>query len=339
MRPIRVISLLLLLFIAALPASAGEPTLYGAPQGAGGTLVEREIYILCADPETRFADWAAYVVSPRTIYGDTDTHRYWKADPALPETATLEPEDYRGAHAALHTDRGHMVPLAGVKGTPHWEQTNYLSNITPQKSALNQGPWRLLEEEIRNLARNGYRVYVVTGTLYERPMPPLPGADEPHRLPSGYYKAALVEERPGDPATLRGWAWIMDQQTPRDAVYGDHAVPIDEVERRAGVDLLAELEEGIQEAFEARAPGSLKAYIAAGEPAPVWWNPAADEDLFLLLHAFPGEQLERSAPRDRKGITVYVTESGTKYHRKGCQLLAKTSANIDRCCHPWSTAD
>ena len=61
------------------------------------------------------------------------------------------PDDYTGANAALGTDRGHQAPLASFAGTDHWRDTNVLSNITPQASALSQGPWARLETRVRDL--------------------------------------------------------------------------------------------------------------------------------------------------------------------------------------------
>ena len=128
---------------------------YGCPAGASRTndVLVREIYVLSSNDTTKFADWVAYRVTEDSI-GPTDVRR-WKADPALSEDETLEPDDYRGAHAELQTDRGHQAPLASFTGTSAWETTNYLSNITPQKSALNQGPWKGLEDAVRDLARDG----------------------------------------------------------------------------------------------------------------------------------------------------------------------------------------
>ena len=201
---IRIISIFAVLILAVLPAYADKNvevvvnapgvalvqfhTLYGMPLGApdSNTLVARPIYCLSNNRETKFADWVAYQVNPQTISGTSKTKRNWKADPALAEDETLEPEDYKGAHATLHTDRGHQAPLASFKGTDYWSQTNYLSNITPQLSALNQGLWKEVEDHVRDLALI-QPVYVMTGPLYERDMEALPGADEPHKVPSGYW--------------------------------------------------------------------------------------------------------------------------------------------------------
>ena len=151
---------------------------YGCPSGSPATndIVIRDIYILSSNDTAKFADWVAYRITRRTI-GATAA-RVWKPDPWLADNETLEPEDYRDAHAALKTDRGHQAPLASFTSTPNWEATNYLSNITPQKSTLNRGAWAKLESAVRSMARSPDTdaVYVMTGSLYEREMPPLPKA-------------------------------------------------------------------------------------------------------------------------------------------------------------------
>ncbi len=162
--------------------------LYGYPTGTPATndLIIRDCYALSSNDSTKFADWVAYrlnsetIFVPATITKEVRLERVWKADPWLDPDETLEPTDYKGAHAALKTDRGHQAPLASFKGTGCWAETNFLSNITPQKSALNQGPWRILEDKVRDLAAK-QTVYVITGPLYEREMKRLPGADEPPR--------------------------------------------------------------------------------------------------------------------------------------------------------------
>ena len=179
--------------------------LYGCPFGSPETndLIIRDIYILSSNDDTKFADWVAYKITADTI-SSTKT-RTWRADPYLDDNETLEPDDYKDAHATIHTDRGHQAPLASFTGTEHWRDTNYLSNITPQKSDLNQGPWVDLESAVRDLIRehNYSAVYVITGTLYERDMAPLPQA-EPHKVPSGYWKIISRKKGKRHEATVFG---------------------------------------------------------------------------------------------------------------------------------------
>ncbi len=226
--------------------------IYGIPLGtpASNDLIIRDIYALSSNDSSKFADWVAYRLDAETVQGNAVTKRAWKADPWLAEEETLEPDDYEGAYRALKTDRGHQAPLASFKGTKYWQETNYLSNITPQKSDLNQGPWCILEERVRSFVKAGHVAYVLTGTLYEKEMPKLPGADEEHKIPSGYWKIIIYQARQNDPNTLKTAAFIFPQQTPRKAAISDYQVPIDEIEKRSGLDVLWELVDDLEGKIE-----------------------------------------------------------------------------------------
>jgi endonuclease G len=227
---------------------------YGSPTGTPTTndLIIRDAYALSSNDETKFADWVAYRLDCSMVMGEGGLPRNWKNDPWLDENETLEykpDDDYRGAHDALHTDRGHQAPLASFKGTLDWWETNYYSNITPQKSDLNQGPWVKIEEMERDLARAGDVVYVITGPLYERDMPTLPNCDEPHRVPSGYWKIVATQSG-NDYDSIRVAAFILDQEAPRDADPADYTVTVDEVESPAHLDVMADLPDKVEEKLE-----------------------------------------------------------------------------------------
>ena len=209
------------IIVAALitPAVAQEIhadlCLHGCPSGAPATndVVIRDVYILSSNDMTKFADWVAYRVTKSTIGSTAD--RRWKSDPWLADNETLEPKDYIGAFATLKTDRGHQAPLASFTNTPHWETTNYLSNITPQKSALNRGVWVALENAVRGVAKKPTTdaVYVVTGPLYERSTVPLPKTKKSHMVPSGYWKIISTEQN----GVIKIAAFIFNQETERKA--------------------------------------------------------------------------------------------------------------------------
>jgi endonuclease G, mitochondrial len=214
----------------------------GCPRGGPleSRIIQRENYILSNNGGTKFADWVAYVVTP-ALFGPS-RKRVWRADPDLTDAETLEPEDYRGAHAALGIDRGHQVPLASFAGVGDWPATNYLSIVTPQKSPLNRGPWARLEEAIRRLARSieTNAVHVITGPLYEKDMPGLPNADEPHVIPSGYWKVIAFSGG----KRLGAIAFVMNQNTPRSADFCGlgRRIDIPGLERRTGLRLFPELD-------------------------------------------------------------------------------------------------
>lgn len=168
----------------------------GMPTGTppSNDLICRDIYVLSSNDGTKFADWVAFRLDLSNLEEKGKTERIWQADPAIDPAATLEPEDYTGAYRALGTDRGHLAPLASFKGK-NWQQVNYLSNIVPQKSALNRGEWNSLEEYVRGLVREKGEVYVLVGTFYDRQRPygVLPGADESHVIPSGFWQIVMYD--------------------------------------------------------------------------------------------------------------------------------------------------
>lgn len=201
----------------------------------GNMLVNREIYKLSNNPKTKFADWVAYRVSPSSI-GPSKT-RNWKPDPDLPKGSTLEPSDYKGANDKLEIDRGHQVPLASFANTEHWKETNYLSNITPQRSDLNQGPWGYLEQKVRNLTKDRYRyTWVISGPVYEYFLGELPEADETHLVPSGYWKVVGIV----NDGEISIASFFFDQETSRESDICDHLEPLSTIEKRSKLDLLSD---------------------------------------------------------------------------------------------------
>ena len=208
--------------------------LAGCPLGTPATndLVVREIYALSNNGETKFADWVAYRVTSETIGTSNSLNRLWQSDDLLDEDKTLEEGDYRGANRTLGTDRGHQAPLASFAGTHFWRVTNILSNITPQKSSLNQGPWLRLESAVRDAAYTLREVYVVTGPIYDpkEDAMELPGADEPHSVPTGYFK--VVANRTGRVA-----AFFFDQDVARDLDQCSGIRTLDEIEAASGLDI------------------------------------------------------------------------------------------------------
>ncbi len=207
--------------------------LKGCPTGAPATndFVVREIYALSSSDDRKFADWVTYRVTKETIGSSASLNRTWKADPALDDDETLEPNDYKDANKLHDYDRGHQAPLASFAGTVFWRSTNLLSNITPQKADLNQGPWKDLESAVRHAVYHIGEVYVVTGPLYSGPaMPALPGTIEPHTVPTKYWKVISTEGG-------RMTAFIFGQDTPRTDDYCDHRFTLADVETQSGLDL------------------------------------------------------------------------------------------------------
>lgn len=170
-------------------------------------LVFAHLYALSNNPQTKFADWVAYEVTP--VNFGTTPGRVWIDDPLLDSDKTLEKADYKSANSSeLQADRGHQAPLASFAGSRYWSELNHLSNITPQNKNLNQGPWKQLEDAVRSASSYKKSLFVITGPLFNEEMPSLPQSDEPHKVPAGYFKV-IYDERG------KGTSFVMQQSAQR----------------------------------------------------------------------------------------------------------------------------
>lgn len=146
-------------------------------------------------------------------------------------------------------DRGHLAPnhaIATRYGAAAQRETFLMSNIVPQRHALNAGVWKEMEMKIATSypARFG-EVWVLAGPVF---------GERPARLPNGTtvpeaFYMIVVDESDG---RVRALAFLFPQDTPGGADARRYLVSIDEVERRTGLDFLAELEDAAEAELEAK---------------------------------------------------------------------------------------
>lgn len=57
--------------------------IYGYPTGTPATndLIVRDVYAISSNDTTKIADWVTYRLDKKTVLGNTETTRDWKADP------------------------------------------------------------------------------------------------------------------------------------------------------------------------------------------------------------------------------------------------------------------
>lgn len=204
----------LVLLSLASPNSYGEIKSVHCPLGCpsltipNNTVVFTHTYALSINKGSKLADWVAYEVNI-TNFGPSPG-RNWDNNALIDENATLEKKDYKAANSHLKVDKGHQAPLAAFAGSDYWYELNYLSNITPQKSDLNQGTWRDLESAVRTAVSYNSSLFVITGPLYNDTInnPTLPKADEEHLIPDAYFK--IIYNLKGESAPF-----LMNQETPK----------------------------------------------------------------------------------------------------------------------------
>lgn len=184
--------------------------------------VHSHLYSLAINPQTKLADWACYHATAADRATRNGIERRWIN--AL-QTMTLEHQDYRGNRY----DMGHLVPLATFSASRYAYELNWLGNIAPQTPELNRGAWNKLEQQIRDMTDKYAGVDVCVGPLYERQMPGLESADEPHKVPSHYW--CLVRPRGGEPT-----AYVLPQSIDSKADPDRFRVSLQDLERRTRLD-------------------------------------------------------------------------------------------------------
>jgi energy-coupling factor transporter ATP-binding protein EcfA2 len=133
---------------------------------------------------------------------------------------------------SLSIARGEMVALMGASGSGKTTLMNILGCLdrpTSGKYWFDGEEMSRLTPNQRALVRTYGKVWVMTGPLYEKDMPPLPHCRKPHRVPSGYWKIVVVRDGNED----RVAAFIMEQDTPRDASIVGKLCKVKDVEDRS----------------------------------------------------------------------------------------------------------
>jgi endonuclease G len=150
-------------------------------------------------------------------------------------------------YAGSGYDRGHLAPnyaIATRHGSQAQRETFLMSNITPQLRALNGGLWRELEMKIATSypARYG-EVWVLTGPVFGAQPQQLRGAVA---VPEAFF-LIVVDENEG---RLRTLALLVPQEVPASADPERYLTTIDEIQRRTGLDFLAELDDASERQVE-----------------------------------------------------------------------------------------
>lgn len=225
--------------------------------------VKTRNYTYAWDYTNLVAPWVAYPLSTWTIGSGKRTDD-WGLDPSLPER--YQPVLYRGFGGGY--DRGHQLPSADRLNYAANVTTFYGTNMTPQRSELNQHSWANLESKVRSWASRADTCYVVTGCITEGSNKyASDNVGKKVTVPTHYYKAVL---RYSKNSTFGHSGYIACAILLEHKGYGDnnnfkpYAMSIDELEKKIGIDLFANLPAAIGDDAAAK--------VEAEDPATVsWW--------------------------------------------------------------------
>jgi len=240
-------------------------TAFGIPTDADGSddfIITRDQYTISYSHSRNTPNWVSYEFDATHFApnGTTvDRCDCFTHDPALPGSFThLTTADYTGAgaFAGYGIDRGHMArSFDFTSGTLDNALSYYLSNIIPQAAAVNQGPWKILEDTLGNLARfHDNEVYVVDGVAGSKGTVKGEGKIV---IPASVWKVALVLPRDHGLADIHDYrdideviAVIMPNDPNVNTDWTTYKTTVDEVERISGYNLLSLLPDKTERAIE-----------------------------------------------------------------------------------------
>ena len=226
---------------------AGPPVRIGAPAVSDVQMIDRGEFVVGWSPSLKHPLWVAYHVPAEKAY-EAGKRPQFRADPSAPGSPSAS------AYKGSGYDRGHMAPnyaIATRFGTEAQKDTFYMSNISPQKPGLNRGPWREIEHRIADLWTAKYgEIWVIVGCVPGDPEDRLPSGID---APKAYWQLIVSKAEDG----VRALALYMPKDIPFSAFPVHNIVTVDELERRTGLDLLADLPNFFEKPIEAHLPTRL----------------------------------------------------------------------------------
>ncbi len=188
-------------------------------------------YTVSYNYDWKIPNWVAYELTDREVEGEVPRYDRFKPDPMVPQHATATTEDYKYSGY----DRGHMAPAADMKWDEQvMRESFYLSNICPQNPNLNGGVWKDLEEQVRDLASQKGRIFVICGPIVNDISTTI-GANKVV-VPQAFFKVLLQEDNGG----IHTIGFVYENVSGRKPM-STYAMTVDEVEELTNIDFFPSL--------------------------------------------------------------------------------------------------
>lgn len=242
--------------VAELTQMESPHLLMGNPSDATATLGQPNNYLM-VKPEFALSynrdrgipNWASWQLNESWL-GDAPRQNDFRHDPELPEDwPVVTSVDYRDKRY----DRGHVVPSADRSRSAEENSATFvLTNVLPQASGNNRGPWNELEQYCRRLVREGNELYIIAGHAGQKR---LIGRAR-LTVPGSVWKVIVVLPQPGmQPEDVSAEIRVIAVNMPnvsgiRDEPWQDFLTTVDDIEELTGYDLLSQISVGVQRVLE-----------------------------------------------------------------------------------------
>lgn len=230
-------------------------TLLGLPDipGVGDPqrwLLVKPQYVVSFNTTTKTPNWVSWEASAQWL-GSAERTSSFRPDPDLP---AIEPQARDSDFSGTPYARGHMCPSKDRSDNAQDNESTFVfTNVVPQLPELNNGPWKGLENEVRQLAAAGKHVLVMAGPIGGDGTSIGTGVD----VPKATWKVLVVTDRqlalPEDLSTAdRVVAVVMPNVTTVKGAWTQFRTTVRDIEAQTGLDLLADVPLAVQDVLENR---------------------------------------------------------------------------------------
>ena len=186
-------------------------------------------------------NWVAYELTREEVRGTVPRAVHFEPDPDVQGVCPTYRDYSRSSYS-----RGHMAPAGDMK----WDsiamrESFYLSNVCPQDHNLNDGDWKVLEEQARSWAYKYGSVYIACGPIMSN-NPEVIGRNNV-AVPDAFYKVLLCKIN----GQWQALGFVFDNK-PGHRQLHYYCRSIDEVETLTGIDFFPALPDEVEDAVEAK---------------------------------------------------------------------------------------
>lgn len=199
--------------------------------------------------------WVAYYLTPSCFDGDVKSKdfKFRKYDKEIPPGKRSTDDDYKYSDR----NRGHMAPAADFKSSKEaMKSTFILSNASPQYPDFNNGIWKRLEEQIRDMVSEKGQAWIIVGNLFLdidsliiQPQSWIGHTDELNvPVPTHLFKTILTEDENEE---VYMYAFLIPNERQRiNDPTEDYRISINHLEEITGYDFYPLLLDSIEEYLE-----------------------------------------------------------------------------------------
>lgn len=222
-------------------------------------LMTRTQYLLSYNRSKATPNWVSWHLSTFWL-GTADRTGSFYSDTTLPSGwYRVKSGDYTNSGF----DRGHLCPSADRTATDEDNKaTFYLTNIVPQAPDNNQGPWKILEDYCRTLAKQGNELYIIAGGYGQGGTGSVSTAttiaNGKITVPNRTWKVIIIlPEGMDDVCRVTTETRIIavdmpNEQGIRSISWGNYRVSVDSIESKTGYDFFSTVPDAVESVIEGK---------------------------------------------------------------------------------------